>query len=90
MNWNWKVKLLLWPMCVAVALCLEAVGIARYGGEVNSRAEWAIILSAGTIMWILVLKAINLYLDEKNRNRYRWRKRLDLWRERQFPILPFV
>ncbi len=70
-------------MCVAAALCVDALGIARYGGEVNPRSEWLLILSAGTILWAMIC-----WYFRPVRNSYYWRKRLELWWERKFPSLP--
>ena len=74
-------------MCVALAIFLDAMGIARYGGEVDPRIEGEVVLLVGTIMWILVMLFIR-ELTRVPRNRYLWRKRLDLWWERLQPLWP--
>lgn len=78
-------KFCLWLMCVAVSLCVDAMGIARYGGEVNPREEWLIILSAGTILWVLVCCLARLA-----RNRYLLRTRIERWWDRQLPFWFFI
>lgn len=83
---------ILWPMCVALALCVDAMGIARYGGEVNPRMEWLIILSGGTLIWILVRKLLSLLQVspklQVSPNRYLLSTRVRLWFERQLPSWP--
>lgn len=69
-------KVLTWLACIAAALCINAAGIAVYGGEVEPCTEWLKIFSVGTVFWLIFLGLGALC---SMRNRYTLRKRLQLW-----------